>query len=116
MHSSKKRIGQRPARPAAWLVLIALSLTGTMAFAAESRSVKLQLYRPTDDVQAEQVYRVIQNAARQVCQPLETRDLDRLHDYMRCMNQAVTTAVAQLHSDPLTAYYLGQHGGRAPRT
>jgi UrcA family protein len=119
MHSSKndaRRMVKRTARPAAWLALIAVSLTGAMAFAAESRSVKLQIYRPTDDVQAAQVYRVIQNAARQVCQPLESRELGRLRYYMRCMNEAVTTAVAELHSDPLTAYYLGQHGGKAPRT
>jgi UrcA family protein len=105
----------RNVRRAAKLALAAASLTGTIAFATEANTVKLQIYRPGDALQTKEVYRVIQSAARQVCQPLESRDLGRMRYYMRCVNQAVSMAVAQVHSDQLTAFYLAQHGSEPAR-
>jgi UrcA family protein len=114
-YRAAKRKGHRSARRAAKLVMVAGGLTGTVAFADDSISVKLQVHAPTDAQQAAQVYRVIRNAARQVCAPLESRELGRLRYYMNCVNQATSMAVAQVHSEQLTALHLAQHGSGNPR-
>jgi OOP family OmpA-OmpF porin len=87
-----KRMAKRTARRAAKLAIFAGSLTGTVAFAEDISSVKLQITPPTDA----QVHQRIQNAARQVCAPLDTQDLSLKREYNKCVDEAVASAMAQV--------------------
>lgn len=109
-----RRMARRTARRAAKLAMIAGSLSGTAAF-AEDTSVRLEVYPPSDSAHAVQLYRRIQSAAHQVCAPLESRELARLRYYNRCLNDAVSMAVAQVNSSALTAIHLASHPAGVPR-
>jgi UrcA family protein len=87
--------------------LAALCVAATTAvFADEAPSVTLRVRTPVDGVNAEQVYQQIRNAAREVCAPLESKELTRESLHRQCIDQAVANAVAQAGSHALTNIHL----------
>jgi UrcA family protein len=93
---------------AAFVTLCAAA--ATLAIADEAPSVTLQLRGPVDAAHAEQVYQEIRSAARQVCEPLESKELSREHSHEQCVDQAVAKAVAQVQSSALTNVHLSRVG------
>jgi UrcA family protein len=72
--------------------------------AAEHKTVTvrysdLDLSRSTD---AHRLYRRIKSAARTACDYTPVADLERLTRYERCVDQAITDAVAHVRSPQLT--------------
>jgi len=49
------------------------------------------------------LYRRISSAAREVCTPLESRELPQLSAWHHCMDQAISTAVDTVNNPALTA-------------
>jgi UrcA family protein len=52
------------------------------------------------------LYKRIQYAAQEVCEPLIARDLQAIAISKRCMEQAISRAVADVNAPLLTSYYL----------
>lgn len=94
-------------------VLCALGLA-TTALAADPPSVRLPIPSSLDRAHATRFYHRIEKAAQEVCEPLDSRELARHRAYRRCVEEAVSRAVAQVQSRELTQIHLAQHGG-APR-
>jgi UrcA family protein len=61
---------------------------------------------------AETLYRRIRAAAEQVCAPLDDRDLARHMRFNACVQNAISTAVANVDRAALTAYYEAKTNGR----
>lgn len=60
----------------------------------------LDLARPED---ARRLYGRILSAAREVCENFRSADLQRAQIYRRCMDEAITNAVAKVQSAQVTA-------------
>jgi UrcA family protein len=99
--------------PATFTVLCAAATT--LALGGEVPSVTIEIHHPTDTAHAEHVYGQIRNAAREVCAPLDSRELARRRLYNECVNQAVARAVAQVRSNALTEVHLSRVGLEQPR-
>lgn len=96
---------------AASLAVACIATLGTaLAMADEAPSVKLEVRAPVDKAHATQVYRRIQGAAQQVCESLQSRELDRERLHYNCVKAAVDKAVAELGSRELTQIHLTQQG------
>jgi UrcA family protein len=78
-------------------------------------TVKLQIPHNMDKVHAAQLYRQIQRAAQQVCEPLDGKELERKRLYNSCVARAVADAVAQVRSPQLTTIHLAVTGAENPR-
>ena len=81
----------------------------------EARSVTLQ-YRSTDLATAHGVislYRRIRSAASSVCGTYDRALLQEKMMWHECVDQAVARAVADVHSESLTAYHW-RRGGKRP--
>jgi UrcA family protein len=52
------------------------------------------------------LYKRIQFAAQQVCEPLTGRDLNSIVPWKRCQEQAIARAIADVSAPLLTSYYL----------
>jgi hypothetical protein len=52
-------------------------------------------------------------AAREVCRPLEGRDLDLQLMWEQCFSRAVSDAVAKVNQPTLTAYYRAKTDHRS---
>jgi UrcA family protein len=61
---------------------------------------------------AETLYRRIRAAAEQVCAPLDDRDLARHMRFNACVENTISTAVANVDRPTLTAYYEAKTNGR----
>jgi UrcA family protein len=85
------------------------AVTGA-ALADETPSVKLQITPPVDQVHAERVYKRIESAAREVCASLDSQELPAKAHYLRCVNEAVAQAVAQVNSQALTQIHISTVG------
>jgi UrcA family protein len=86
----------------------------TLAVADDVPTVKLLLWGPVDATHAAFVYERIRSAARQVCEPLESKELTwrRAHD--QCVDQAVAQAVAQVNLHALTELHLSRNRAMEP--
>lgn len=62
----------------------------------------------------EQLYGRIRMGAESVCRHWKAKDLIRVAEHKRCMEDAVADAVAKLDRPRLTACYLSHHGGQPP--
>jgi UrcA family protein len=98
-----------PKHAASLAVLCAASLTATAVSAAPA-SVKVPVPRVVDKPQAARLYHRILSAAQEVCEPLDSRELARKRAYNRCVDEAVTNAVAQVNARELTSILLARHG------
>jgi UrcA family protein len=65
----------------------------------------LNLSQPQD---VSTLYNRIQRAAREACEDYEAPSLARLQQFHRCVDQAVTNAVAQISSQRLTEIHEAQ--------
>ena len=87
---------------------LAVGVAGTAVALADEPppSVKLSVPHNMDAVHAAQLYRQIQTAAREVCAPLDSKELDMKRQYNICVAHAVSNAVAQVRSKQLSAIHL----------
>jgi len=86
---------------------LAAGLGARVALADEAPpTVKLSIPHNMDAVHAAQLYRQIQSAAREVCAPMDSKELDMKRQYNACVARAVSNAVAQVRSKQLSAIHL----------
>lgn len=92
-------------------VLCAAGLTATVALADQPPSVRLEIY-PAELHQpgVQKLYERIENAAWEVCTPSYSRELEGHLLLEKCVKQAVSRAVAQIHSSELTEIHLAHEG------
>jgi UrcA family protein len=67
---------------------------------------ELDLARPAAD---EKLYQRIRAAAREVCESLEGRGLEKLKPHQQCLDNAISRAVAQVNHPKLTAYFAAHN-------
>ncbi len=60
---------------------------------------------------AKMLYLRLRNAAREVCSPLESRELSRMIAWQACVSGALSSAVAQVNKPKVTALH-SQSSGR----
>jgi UrcA family protein len=89
-------------------VLCVASITASVALAAEAPSVKVEVTRPLDPAHAAQLYQRIQSAARQVCEPLDSPDLELRIQYRRCVDEAIARAVSDVRWAEVTKIHLAE--------
>jgi UrcA family protein len=108
----KETIMNTSKHAASLAVVCAAGLVAAVAMADEpAPSVTLHVPQPLDKVHAAELYKRIQLAAQQVCEPLDGRELARLQAYKACVTDAVARAVAQVDSSELNAVHLAQASG-----
>lgn len=78
------------------------------------QSIKLSIPHNMDAVHAAQLYRQIQNAARQVCAPFDSKELAMKRQYQQCVSHAVANAVEQVRSRQLNAIHLAATSSNTP--
>jgi hypothetical protein len=98
-------------------IAAACAAATTLAAADEAPTMKLLLWGPVDANHAALVYERIRSAARQVCEPLESKELTLKREHDRCVDGAVAQAVAQVKSRALTQLHLSRiaPGDEPPR-
>jgi UrcA family protein len=90
--------------------LLTLTLPAIAAQSQNRVTVKfadLALDRPAG---AAALYARIRNAARQVCEPMDTRPLAAYQLEQRCMSETIERAVASVNVPALTSYHLAKTG------
>jgi UrcA family protein len=100
-------------------LLCAVCLTTTVALADPSvenpRSVKLEIVpAELQSPAVQKLYERIQLAAQDACTKLDSRELALHRLYLRCVDDAVARAVADIHSRELTEVHLSAHGEMLP--
>jgi UrcA family protein len=88
------------------------ALASTSALAAEpiQRTVRYADLDLSQSAGVEQLYRRIKVAARQVCVPENSRDLQSVAAADHCREQAIAHSIATVDTPALTNYYLAQTG------
>lgn len=97
------------------MLLACACLATTVALADEPASITVKYTKA--DLQGPRVvklYNRIHTAARDLCMHLDSWQLAAHRRYEQCLDQAVTRAVAQIHSKALTAIHLARNGGTVP--
>lgn len=99
---------------------LAITLAAPAVQAAEPAAVltKVVAYGDLDvnsPMGAQVLYARVRSAAREVCQPLEGRDLKTKLAWRQCYDSALNGAVRGIHQPALTALYnqTNQHVGRS---
>jgi UrcA family protein len=101
-------------------ILIAAQCLGGQLAHADSSSASaphvVVRFADLDLARAEGVaalYTRLSGAAREVCAPLESRELERARRFRACVADALATAVAEVDRPLLSSYYREKLGGHA---
>lgn len=98
------------------LLLAAQCLGGQLAHADSASKAALYVdvhYADLNLARAEgatALYARLRAAARQVCAPLDSRELERAQHFKSCVTQALSKAVATVDQPLLSAYYRTERG------
>jgi UrcA family protein len=97
-------------------VFLAAGLTTTAALADEPVASRTLQIRQSDlqGAGVNLLYKRIRLAASDVCASLDSAELVSHRIYVRCVDEAVARAVAQVNSQALTDFHLAAHGSRLP--
>jgi UrcA family protein len=88
--------------------LSAVAAAGTRGDEPLTQKVRFADLDLTHTPGAAALYARIQSAARQVCGPVDVRQLQALTKAHRCTIQAIARAVREVNAPTLTSYYLGK--------
>ena len=97
---------------AAVAISATISLAAFNAHAGEVEpktvTVKIDAFDLSKAQGAEAVYTRLRHAARQVCRPLQSRDVQLKKEHRECLEQALDNAVAQVDNARLTALHRSE--------
>jgi UrcA family protein len=86
--------------------LCAVATAGAAGDEPATRTVKFADLDLNHSAGVVALYNRIQHAAREVCEPMNARDLQSIAVSMRCREQAIERAVADVNAPLLTTYNL----------
>jgi len=86
--------------------LSAVAAAGDAGYEPATRAVKFADLDLSHAAGVLALYKRIQYAAQEVCEPLISRDLNSIVTSKRCKEQAIAHAVADVNAPLLTSYYL----------
>jgi UrcA family protein len=105
MKSTIKRLSSVSFTIAAFIVLAMASSVQAQTLEPLTKRVSYADLNLDSQQGAKIFYGRVRSAAKQVCSPFESRDASRMTQWQTCVNDAVSSSVAQVNNTRVTALY-----------